>query len=60
MDFDYFVFIDSDIVILDMGMNLEEIIDRNAWADMIFSRDSQPENGIMNSGTVNIYNYLFR
>ena len=48
--YDYVAFIDSDVVVLNFQFALEAVIADHRWVDLIFSRDSQPLNGIMNSG----------
>ena len=49
-DLDYIVYLDSDLIILNMEFKFEDIINKNHNADLIFSKDSHPMNGIMNSG----------
>ena len=38
---EYFVWMDSDLVFLDMGMQLEQLVSQYKDYDMIFSADSQ-------------------
>ena len=47
---DYFVYMDSDLIPLSIDWKLESIINQYKSYDMIFSKDSQPLNGLMNSG----------
>ena len=49
-DLDYIAYLDSDLVVLDIHFRLEDVIAQHAHADLIFSKDSQPLNGVMNSG----------
>lgn len=49
-DLQYVVWLDSDLIILDMGMLLEEIASNFSEYDMIFSSDPRLENGVVNSG----------
>lgn len=49
-DLDYIVYLDSDLTILNMNFKFEDIINNNQNFDLIFSKDSHPMNGIMNSG----------
>lgn len=51
-EFDYVCFLDADLVVLDMWMDLEELVVRYSWADMIASRDTEPNNGVINSGMI--------
>jgi hypothetical protein len=47
----FLVWVDSDLIILDMEMKMEEITDKYSWADLILSEDTHGEvNGIANTG----------
>ena len=48
----YVIFLDADLIFLDFDMDLESITSEYHWADMIISRDSEPKNGIINSGFI--------
>jgi galactosyl transferase GMA12/MNN10 family len=50
IDFDYVCFLDADLIVLDMDLDLEELVTRHSWADMLISQDSEPINGVINSG----------
>ena len=47
---DYVVYLDSDLVILDFGFKIELVAQEFSDSDFIVSKDSQPMNGLMNSG----------
>jgi hypothetical protein len=53
---DYIVWIDADLIVLDMNLNINNLIKHYLWADMIISRDPVLENGIINSGMMIIKN----
>lgn len=53
---DYIVWIDADLIVLNMNLNINNIIEQYLWADMIISRDPVLENGIINSGMMIIKN----
>ena len=48
----YMIFLDADLIFLDFDMNLDSIVREYSWADMIISKDSEPKNGIINSGFI--------
>ena len=48
--FDYVCFLDLDLIMLNHEFNLNSIVNNNSWADVLISRDTEPENGIINSG----------
>jgi len=48
--FEYVVWFDADLVVLDFSFNLTSLIEQHPGAQMIFSRDPQIENGVVNSG----------
>lgn len=45
IDTDFIVWLDSDLILLDMGMRVEEIVDAFPSYDMIFSADGDIQNG---------------
>jgi hypothetical protein len=45
-DVEFIVWLDSDLIVLDMGFKLEEVIGENPSYDMIFSADGDIQNGI--------------
>ena len=49
-DLEYVAYMDSDLVVLDLAFALEDVVAEHPTADLLFSRDSQPLNGLMNSG----------
>ena len=59
----YLIFLDADLIFLDFNMDLDLIVKEYSWADMIFSKDSEPKNGIINSGFIIVksceWSYLF-
>lgn len=46
----YFVWLDSDLAIVDLGLSLEGIVMKHPHADLIISRETRPENGFANTG----------
>lgn len=48
--YDYIVWIDADLVFLDFQFQIESILERYLAAEMIFSRDPNLVNGIVNTG----------
>jgi hypothetical protein len=53
LNFDIVCFLDADLIILNVSMDIDTLIKSRPWADIIISRDSEPKNGIMNSGNLN-------
>ena len=51
--YDYVCFLDLDLIMLNHEFNLLAIVNNNSWADVLISRDTEPENGIINSGLEN-------
>ena len=50
---EYFVWLDSDLILLDLNFDLEkDIISAHPDANIIMSRDPRPENGIANTGAI--------
>ncbi len=57
---EYFVWLDSDLIMLDMAFDLEtQIIQSHPQADIIMSRDPRPENGVVNTGAIIVRNSAF-
>jgi hypothetical protein len=55
-EMDYVVWIDTDLIFLDMGMKLELVAEEYSSFDMIFSSDPHLENGVVNSGMFMVKN----
>jgi hypothetical protein len=55
-DLDYVVWIDADIIILDMGLRLELVAADNADADFLVSAEHAGSTTLINSGTVMVKN----
>ena len=49
-DCQYVVWLDADLIFLDMGMKLEQVIESYPDTDLIVSSDSKVENGVINTG----------
>ena len=49
-EYDYIVWLDSDLIILDLDFDLLSVVNTSGNASVIASYDTKPENGIMNSG----------
>jgi hypothetical protein len=47
---EYILWLDSDLIFLDIGMKIEEIMENYKSYDILFSADPQLENGVVNSG----------
>lgn len=47
---EYILWLDSDLIFLDLGMKIEEVIEAYKSYDILFSADPQIENGVVNSG----------
>ena len=48
----YLVWIDADLIVLNLTLSIERIAAENDWADIIVSRDSAPESGMINTGFI--------
>ena len=49
-EYDYIVWLDSDLIMLDLNFDLLSVVNTSGNASIIASYDTKPENGIMNSG----------
>jgi len=54
-DYDYVVFLDADLVVLDLKYDLRELVKAHDWAHMLASRDTETQNGVVNSGLYRLY-----
>jgi hypothetical protein len=54
----YLIWLDSDLVILDMGLRFNEVVMNYSWADVIISRDPDPGEiySIVNTGLIIVKN----
>jgi len=57
--YDYIVWMDSDLIIMDLEMRLEYIVYQHKKADVIFSKDPRIENGVVNTGMFIIKNTVW-
>ena len=57
--YDYIVWMDSDLIIIDLEMRLEYIVYQYNKADLIISKDPRIENGIVNTGMFILKNSLW-
>lgn len=55
-DFDYLMWIDADLIFLDMGMRLEQIAAENPQAHIIVSAEHAGSTTLMNSGSILVRN----
>ena len=57
--YEYVCYLDADLVVIDMRLDLRALVAKYSWADLIVSRDTETKNGIMNSGNapMSIYGY---
>lgn len=59
-DIDYFVWLDSDLIVMDFNFDLiNDVIDKYSDAHIIASRDPRPENGLINTGNIIVKNSVF-
>ena len=57
--YDYIVWMDSDLIIMDLQMRLEYIVYKYNNANLIISKDPRIENGIVNTGMFIIKNTIW-
>lgn len=49
-EYDYIVWLDTDLIILDLEFDLISLVNASGNASIVASYDTKPENGVMNSG----------
>jgi len=57
----YYVWVDSDLIVLDLGMKLQDVVFNYSWADILICTDPEPDDiySIVNTGFIIVKNTAF-